>query len=144
MHASEFEEIQRTPGWSLVENRGFVGRPEIRDILATSFAGLCTLYPTSSHLMAEPIKMFEYMAAGIPVISSNIPYYEQIIKQADCGICVDPTSPAQIAEAIRFLREHPDEAQRMGRNGRQAVLSRYNWNHEADKLVSLYREILAA
>lgn len=143
MHAAEREAIVREPGWPWVEDRGWVGRAEIRDILATSFAGMCTLHATPSHLIAEPIKMFEYMAAGIPVISANIPYYEQIIKEADCGICVDPTNPAQIARAVRFLRDNPEEAQRMGGNGRQAVLSRYNWDFEGEKLVALYREMLA-
>jgi glycosyltransferase involved in cell wall biosynthesis len=144
MHSPEFDEIQQQPGWPMVENRGWVGRAEIRDILATSFAGLCTLYPTSSHLIAEPIKLFEYMAAGIPVVSSNIPYYEQIVKAADCGICVDPKSSTAIADAVRYLRDHPLEAQRMGRNGRAAVLGRYNWHQEGEKLLALYRDVLAS
>ncbi len=142
MHPREYEEIQRVDGWSLVENHGWVGRGQIREILATSFAGLCTLYPTSSHLIAEPIKMFEYMAAGIPVVSSNIPYYQQIVQQADCGICVDPQDPVAIAAAIQYLRDHPAEAERMGSNGRKAVLSRYNWDQEGEKLVALYRAVL--
>lgn len=143
MHRNEFEEIQRRPGWGRVVNRGFVGRGDIRDILASSFAGMCTLHPTPSHLIAEPIKLFEYMAAGIPVISANIPYYERVVREADCGLCVDPTDSAQIAQAVRYLREHPDEAQRMGRNGRQRVLGQYSWNREAEKLLTLYREVLA-
>lgn len=144
MHRQESDEVAVRPGWPWVENRGFVGRAEIRDILATSFAGLCTLHPTPSHLIAEPIKLFEYMAAGIPVISANIPYYEQIVRDADCGLCVDPTDVGQIAQAIRYLRDHPEHAERMGRNGRERVISRYNWNREAEKLLDLYRDVLGA
>ncbi len=143
VHPPERTELIQEPGWNLVEELGFVGRSQIRDVLASSFAGLCTLYPTPFHVIAEPIKMFEYMAAGIPVISSNIPYYEQIVNQADCGICVDPTDTQQVAQAIAYLRDHPGEAQRMGSNGRRAVLDRYNWAYEGRKLVSLYGELLA-
>lgn len=143
VHAPERIELIQEPGWGLVEELGFVGRAQIRDVLASSFAGLCTLYPTPFHVIAEPIKMFEYMAAGIPVISSNIPYYEQIVTQADCGICVDPTDTQQVAQAIAYLRDHPEQAQRMGANGRRAVLDRYNWAFEGRKLVSLYDELLA-
>lgn len=143
MSAAEQAEAKQLAGWSQVDDHGFVDRTAIRQILMTSFAGICTLHPISSHLIAEPIKLFEYMAAGLPVISANIPYYERIVREADCGICVDPTDANAIAEAIRYLRDHPEEAQRMGQNGRRSVLRRYNWDHEASKLVGLYRDLLA-
>ena len=43
-----------------------------------------------------PVKMFEYMAAGLPVIASNFPLWESIINKYNCGICVNPYSAIEI------------------------------------------------
>ncbi|MFD2270345.1 glycosyltransferase [Undibacterium arcticum] len=58
--------------------------------------------------------MFEYMAAAIPVIASNIPLWREIVEGNDCGLCVDPYDPAAIANAIDYLALNPDVARRMG------------------------------
>jgi glycosyltransferase involved in cell wall biosynthesis len=85
-----------------------------------------------------PVKMFEYMAAGIPVIASNFPLWQEIFSTSECGICVNPLDPKAIGEAIQYLMDHPDEAEQMGRNGRKAVEEKYNWVIEEKKLLDLY------
>ena len=92
---------------------------------------------------ASPLKMFEYMAAGIPVIASNIALWEGIVSEVKCGICVDPYSKYDIANAIDFLAENLDEAKEMGERGRAAVLEKYNWDIEENKLVDLYTRLLS-
>ena len=82
--------------------------------------------------------MFEYMSAGVPVIASHFPLWREIIEGNDCGLCVDPLDPAAIAKAIDYLVTHPQEAERMGRNGQRAVAERYNWKIEEAKLLQLY------
>ena len=57
-------------------------------------------------------------------------------------ITSDPLSPEQIAEAIQYLKEHPEEAKQMGENGRKAVVERYNWEPESKQLLELYEEVL--
>jgi glycosyltransferase involved in cell wall biosynthesis len=86
--------------------------------------------------------MFEYMAASLPVISSNNKLWKSIIDKHQCGICVDPMNPKEIAEAIQYIIEHPKEAEQMGINGKKAVLEIYNWANEEKKLLELYRNIL--
>jgi glycosyltransferase involved in cell wall biosynthesis len=78
-----------------------VGREQVRDTMARSCAGLVTLLPMPSYIDALPIKMFEYMSAELPVIASNFSLWRGIVEQARCGVCVDPSDPADIAAAIR-------------------------------------------
>jgi glycosyltransferase involved in cell wall biosynthesis len=129
------------PGWKCVDYLGWLDRDGVRDVLSRSRAGLVTLHPLVNYLDSLPVKMFEYMAAGLPVIASDFPLWRQIIESSDCGICVNPLNPQDIAAAIDKLIENPDEAHRMGKNGRRAVNERYNWAIEEKKLLDLYSRI---
>lgn len=130
------------PGWKSISELGFVDRIRIREVLHRSVAGLVTLHPVINYLDALPVKMFEYMAAGIPVISSDFPLWREIIIDNECGICVDPTNPSAIAEAIDYFVNNPDVARSMGAKGRSAVLKKYNWHEEEKKLIQMYSDIL--
>lgn len=92
---------------------------------------------------AMDVTVFEYMACGKPVVASDVPLIANIIRETKCGILVDPLDARAHASAILYLLEHPDEAQEMGRNGRRAVLEKYNWQGEKEKLLDLYRRLLA-
>lgn len=138
------QRVQTLPGWQKIDELGFLDRNGVRDVLARSIAGLVTLHPVINYIDALPVKMFEYMSAGIPVIASDFPLWRMIIVGNDCGIMVDPLNPIQIAEAIDYLVAHPEEAERMGSNGRKAVLERYNWPNEDKKLLKLYERVLKA
>jgi glycosyltransferase involved in cell wall biosynthesis len=131
-------EVRGYPGWERVDARGHLDRAGVRQAMVRAMAGLVTLHPVSNYLDALPVKMFEYMAAGLPVIASRFPLWQEIVEGNGCGICVDPVDPAAIAAAIDYLCGHPQAARRMGENGRRAVHARYNWRGEADKLVAFY------
>jgi glycosyltransferase involved in cell wall biosynthesis len=137
------QQAQQFPGWARVNALGYIDRDGVRSILARSMAGLVTLHPARNYIDALPVKMFEYMSAGIPVIASDFPLWREIIVENDCGLMVDPLNPPQIAEAIDYLVNHPAEAERMGRNGRKAVLEHYNWPREERKLLEFYKPILS-
>lgn len=134
-------EAAMLPGWERVNLLGFLDRGEVESLLARSIAGLVTLHPTPSYQRSLPVKMFEYMAAGIAVIASDFPLWREIMEGSDCGICVDPLSPDQIASAIDRLVNAPDEARRLGANGRKAVEEIYNWKREEQKLLGLYQTL---
>ena len=125
-------------GWEHVDDLGLLGRPEVVALLGRVRAGLVILHPTPNYLPSLPIKLFEYMAAGLPVVVSDFPVLRRIVEEAGCGILVDPLDPAAIARAIEFLLVNPAEAQAMGRRGRAAVERAYSWESEARKLVELY------
>ncbi|MFQ6558119.1 glycosyltransferase family 4 protein [Pseudomonas sp. Lb2C1-1] len=126
------------PGWDRVQDLGWLDRESIANTLARSSAGLVTLHPVINYLDALPVKMFEYMCAGLPVIASDFPLWREIIESSKCGVCVDPLDPSKIAEAIDYIVSNPTIAAEMGANGRAAVLSRYNWGVEEKKLLDLY------
>lgn len=125
-------------GWQQVDALGFLGRKEVAQVLARSVGGLVTFLPAPNHIDAQPNKMFEYMSAGVPVIASNFPLWREIVEGNECGICVDPLDPQAIAGAIDYLVTHPQDAERMGRNGQRAVAEKYNWGIEEQKLLGFY------
>lgn len=135
------KECENIDSWDRVNYLGFVERSQVRSTLNESIAGLCTLYPILNYIESLPIKMFEYMAAGIPVICSDFQLWSTIVEDNNCGICVNPKSPESIAKALFFLIEHPSKAKEMGRNGRCLVEEKFNWSNEEAKLLDFYSEI---
>jgi glycosyltransferase involved in cell wall biosynthesis len=135
------QRLSNVMGYSKTEFCGLLKPIEVYRLFNKSCVGLCVLHYTNNHYNSLPIKMFEYMAAGLPVIASNFPLWKKIIEDNQCGICVEPENVEQIAESINFFLNNPDEAERMGRNGRRAVEEKYNWNTEKDILLNLYEKI---
>ena len=138
------KEVKNYSGWKNVNELGFLGRDDVLSVYKQSMAGLVTLHPIINYIDALPVKMFEYMAAGIPVISSDISLWKQIIDDARCGICVNPLDPKEIADAINQIIDNPIEAEQMGMNGKKAIVEKYNWAQEEKKLFKLYEDILHA
>jgi glycosyltransferase involved in cell wall biosynthesis len=134
-------EVAAYPGWQRVDQHGHLDRDGVRRVMARAVAGLVTLHPVVNYLDALPVKMFEYMAAGIPVIASRFPLWRDIVEGHGCGVCVDPGDPVAIAAAIDHFVLHPELARRMGENGRRAVLEKYNWLPESRKLIAFYDQL---
>ena len=65
-----------------------------------------------------------------------------IIEGNKCGLTADPLNPREIARALEYLLEHPNEASEMGENGRKAVIEKYNWETESKELVAVYEDLL--
>lgn len=133
--------IESMEGWNEVDFLGWKSRQEVKEILAKSRVGLVVLHPISNYLVSYPVKLFEYMAAGIPVVASDFPLWREIVEDADCGILVDPMNPEAIATAISWLLDNPERAEEMGKNGRRAVEKKYNWAAEFTKLETLYKAL---
>jgi len=135
-------ELQALAGCQHVEFLGHLTREGVRDTLGTARAGLVTLYPEPNYIESYPVKMFEYMAAGLPVIASDFPLWRSIIEGAGCGLLADPQDPAAIAAHMRWVLDNPDEAAAMGARGRKAVEAGYKWDSEAVKLLSAYERVM--
>ncbi|MCE2681688.1 MAG: glycosyltransferase family 4 protein [Flavobacteriia bacterium] len=141
--AEDFKvELEKSKGWKNVNDLGFINRQESLRIKNESFAGIVTFLGLPNHVNAQPNKIFEYMASGLPVIGSNFPLWKEIIEKNKCGICIDPESPEEIAQAIKYLEDHPDVAKEMGANGKRIVRQKYNWAAEEIKLIHFYQRII--
>ena len=134
--------VSQMPGWERTEYMGTLDRPGVLRVLGQARLGLLTLHPSPAQYEAWPVKLFEYMCAGVPVIASDFPLWREIVQGAGCGLLVDPLNPQAIAQAIEFVLTHPREAAAMGQRGREAVGRRYNWETEEKKLLKLYADLL--
>ena len=119
---------------------GYLPYREMYEALRAGSVGLLVFQPAYHNAyIGLPNKLFDYMLCGLPVVASDFPEIRKVVTDAGCGILVDPTSPDAIAEAVIYLMEHPEEAQRMGESGQRAVLERYNWGRMEERLLDLYQ-----
>ncbi len=103
-------------------------------VVATQPIGLNNRY-------SLPNKLFQYMAAGIPVIATDFQQVRDVVIGSGAGLVADTRSPQRIAEAISTLLSDPAAARRMGDLGRQAVEARYNWATSERALLQAYASI---
>lgn len=104
--------------------------------------GLALLHPVENYLKSQASKLFEYMAAGIPIVASDFPRWKALLQDVGAGLTVDPYDPEAIAAKIKWLLNDAQLRLCMGKNGRRAYLERFNWNSEELKLLSLYGSLL--
>jgi glycosyltransferase involved in cell wall biosynthesis len=99
---------------------------------------------TLNHRLNTPTKLFDAMAAGTPVVASDLPGMAPIVRETGCGVLCDPTDPADIARALREILDAPAERRTALR---QACLSAaggtYSWERQSEALLGLYRRLLA-
>lgn len=122
-----------------VQYLGYLDRENVNELYSHAVAGMCTLKYNKNIYNAFPIKLFEYMAAGIPVICSDFPLWKKIIEEERCGITVDPEDEKEILRAINLLLDNREMAQQMADRGKKAVQDKYNWKLEEKKLLKFYQ-----
>jgi len=81
------------------------------------------------------------MSMKLPVVASDFPFLRKLITDIGSGICVDPTDPVKIADALKYLHRNPELRKEMGEKGRRAVIDKYNWENESRKLIDVYQKI---
>ena len=133
-------ELMHLPGWSRVQEAGWLDRDAVAGVMGRARMGLLVLHPVPNYVESQPIKLFEYMSAGLPVIASDFPLWREMAGA--CSIFVDPRQPRAIADAMIWVLDHPDEAEELGRKGRELVETKFNWAKEGEKLVQLYDRLL--
>jgi len=90
-----------------------------------------------------PNKLFQYMAAGLPVVASDFPQVREVVIGSGAGLVTDTRSPERIAKALSSLLADRGAAREMGERGRAAVEARYNWSTSAAALLAVYERVAA-
>jgi glycosyltransferase involved in cell wall biosynthesis len=111
--------------------------------LATADAGIAILKPLDEYKTTYPNKVFDYMAAGRPVVLAIDGAIRKVVEAAGCGVFVRPGNAPALAGAIRQLAAHPKEAARMGSKGRAYLEQNFSRIALAKKLVRILQEMVA-
>jgi len=141
------KELQSLNGWGKVDFLGRISFERVKVMYQKGTIGVaiyiyCKNMDGTTGNLANT-KLFEYMNWEIPIICTDFSLWKAIIvDEIQCGICVNPYDINAISKAIQYLIENPEIAKQMGKNGREAVLNTYNWDTQAIKLVTMYKNIL--
>ncbi|MDR1070091.1 MAG: glycosyltransferase family 4 protein [Gracilibacteraceae bacterium] len=115
---------------------------ETPDLFRRAHIALVPLLATLNYTKAIPVKLIEYMAAGLPVVGSDFGYIRRIVSETRCGLLARPGDPADLARRICALIADPAEAAAAGQRGWEAFHARYCWEQEEIKLWRLYAELI--
>jgi len=88
-----------------------------------------------------PLKVIESMAAGVPVVASDLPAVRELMTDGEHGRLVPADRPAELARAVRILLEYPDEGTAMGRRARHRIEDGLTWAHSRAELAAVYRAV---
>jgi len=123
----------------------FSGRVEYEKIPFYINASDICLAPFTSKRNNEvgisPLKIFEYLSCGRPVVCSSVRGVKEIIQNYNYGICVESNNPEEMAEKIIFLIRNKKMCDMYGENGRKTVLENYTWKCAANKLLSEFENV---
>jgi len=121
-----------------IEFKNWVPYREVENYLSKSKVGMVILLPIPKFFKNIPIKQFEYMAFGLPVIGSDLPPITQFVKPVNAGILVDPTNIQNISDAIIRLLTDINTYNTMSKNALKAAKEKYNWKFEEKKYLKLF------
>lgn len=111
------------------------------EISKNCVAGLAVLKPIGNYVKSYPTKVFEYMAVGLPIITSNFSLYKQIVEKHNVGVCVNPESPEEVANAILNIIKSSADSE-VGERGIKVVNEQFAWRKEEKKLLNLYDKLM--
>jgi glycosyltransferase involved in cell wall biosynthesis len=115
---------------------------EMAEALAASNACIAILKPIESFTKTYPNKVFDYMAAGRPVILAIDGVIRKVVEDANAGIPVSPGSAKELAEAVKYLSSNPERAWQMGASGREYLIKNFNRQDLANQLAGILEMML--
>jgi glycosyltransferase involved in cell wall biosynthesis len=117
---------------------------DVISIMKKSDIGIIPHFRSPQNDCSSPNKLFHYMYASLPVIVSNCSSLERIILQNDCGYVFEDKNKFQLAKILDEIIENLEFSKEKGRNGKRAVLDRYNTKKEGENLKKIYWESLVS
>src|SRR5690606_4107062 len=122
---------------------GRVPFERIGEYLRSATVGWVTWQPVAKNQKNIPTKLFEYMAFGLPVVSSDLLSTRQFVEPGMNGLLVAAADPAEHAAALLAILSDERMAAEMGRVGQQQVAGRFNWRAMEPRLLALYEALLS-
>ncbi|MCS3683880.1 glycosyltransferase involved in cell wall biosynthesis [Salinibacter ruber] len=122
----------------VVKFKPFVPPEDVPGELAASDIGVCSYYLNEHTHQTLPGKLFEYMAVGLPVLSSARRPVVRILEKENCGVVYHDRDPKTIAETLRPLIESASLRERMGKRGVEAIEATYNESHYVEVLETVF------
>jgi glycosyltransferase involved in cell wall biosynthesis len=129
-------ELEPARDSGLVRWHGFVPNDEAMLITDGALAGLSLLHDDPNLRISMPTKVAEYMARGVPVITTPLPLAVELVKRHDCGFVVPFGAPAAAAEAVLALQRDPELREAMGLRGHQGASEYLRWPEDAKAFVA--------
>lgn len=99
-------------------------------------------YPQTEDFYFSPLKMFEYLAMGIPVVATRVGQIGEILTHDETGILVDPPRAENFVEAIEHAEKNLDQVRAVGANARRLAVEQYSWQANAEKVIAVCRAVL--
>jgi glycosyltransferase involved in cell wall biosynthesis len=115
---------------------GAVSPAEVPALLASMNVGVAP-YHDCRNFYFSPLKVYEYMAAGLPVIAAAVGQLREIIEPGITGMLVPPSAPAALASVLSEVRRQPELRARLGEAARARVLSEFTWERNARRILHL-------
>jgi glycosyltransferase involved in cell wall biosynthesis len=115
---------------------------DLIDWVASADVAAMPIQPTTlNHRLTTPNKLLEAIAAGVPVVASDLPGMAPIVRAYGCGVLVDPTDPAAIAAAIRAVLDASPEQNASFQAGLARARDELHWDRQMEKLLDLYGQL---
>lgn len=144
VRASVDELIERYSLEKTVTITGKIPHRQVPEMLKQAKIGVVPLMDMPKFRKNIACKAFEYMACGMPVLSSDLPPERLFIRDGENGLLFEPDNVKEFADKMQYLLNHLGEAERMGRQGRKDVEEKWNCEQVQEKLKEFYRRILTA
>jgi glycosyltransferase involved in cell wall biosynthesis len=117
-----------------------LGPNELQPWLQHAIASVAPLTDSARNVVqgCSPLKILESMAAGVPVIASDLAAVRELITDRVEGLLVPPDRPAALARAIRILFEYPDMRRSLATRAKDRVARAFTWTHSTKRLQDVY------
>lgn len=131
--------IEDAAGRGEVEWRGFLPNDEALARVEGALAGLSLLHDDPNYRVSTPTKLLEYLAHGVPVVTTPLPLAARLVEDERCGIVVGFGDVDAAEAAIRRLAGDAGIRRRLAAAGRRAVRERYNWQRTSERFLDVLR-----
>ncbi len=105
---------------------GYFASRELSEIVNLCDISLVTFSNLPILATNSPQKLFDSLSAGKPVVVNSPGWTKALVEEYECGRYVDPANPGELSATIRYLKDHPDECGKMGKNARLLAETRYD------------------